>query len=95
MKTSNYTKQIAMASVAAICVASATMGAHADELDAPTRTVHYADLNLNTPAGVSALYQRIRYAAEEVWVMRSGGGWPRLLRQRPASPTPSTSAFTR
>jgi UrcA family protein len=66
MKTSNYTKQIAMASVAAICVASATMGAHADELDAPTRTVHYADLNLNTPAGVSALYQRIRYAAEEV-----------------------------
>lgn len=66
MKTSNYTKQIAMASIAAICVASATMGAHADEFGAPTRTVHYADLNLNTPADVSTLYKRIRYAAEEV-----------------------------
>jgi UrcA family protein len=66
MKASNYTKKIAMASVAAICVATATMGAHADEADAPTRTVRYADLNLNTPAGVSALYQRIRYAAEAV-----------------------------
>jgi UrcA family protein len=66
MKTSNYTKQIAMASVAAICIASATMGAHADEFDAPTRTVRYADLNLNTPAGTSVLYKRIRYAAEEV-----------------------------
>jgi UrcA family protein len=66
MKTSNCTKKIAMASIAAICVASATMGAHADELEAPTRTVRYADLNLDTPAGVSALYKRIRYAAEEV-----------------------------
>jgi UrcA family protein len=66
MKTSNYTKQIATASVAAICVASAAMGAHANELDVPTRTVRYADLNLNTPAGVSALYKRIRYTAEEV-----------------------------
>jgi UrcA family protein len=66
MKTSNYTKQIAMASAAAICVATATMAAHATELDAPTRMVHYADLNLNTPAGISVLYKRIRYAAEEV-----------------------------
>jgi UrcA family protein len=66
MKTSNYTKQIAMASIAAICVASATMGAHADETGAPTRTVRYADLDLNTPAGISVLYKRIRYTAEEV-----------------------------
>jgi UrcA family protein len=68
MNTSNYTKQIAMASVAAICVASATMGAHADEasVNAPTRTVHYSDLNLNTPAGISVLYKRIRNAAEQV-----------------------------
>jgi UrcA family protein len=66
MKTTNYTKQIAMASVAAICVASATMAVHADELNAPTRTVRYADLNLDTPAGISVLYKRIRYAAEEV-----------------------------
>jgi UrcA family protein len=68
MKTINYTKQIAMASVAAICVASATMGAHADEaaVNAPTRTVHYSDLNLNTPTGVSVLYRRIRSAAEQV-----------------------------
>jgi UrcA family protein len=66
MKTSNYTKQIAMASIAAICVASATIGAQADEFSAPTRTVRYADLNLDTAAGVAVLYKRIRYAAEEV-----------------------------
>jgi UrcA family protein len=66
MKTSNYTKQVAMASLAAICVATAAMGAHADEPNAPTRTVHYADLNLDTPAGISVLYKRIRNAAEEV-----------------------------
>jgi UrcA family protein len=66
MKTSHYTTQIAMASFAAICVACATMGAHADEPNAPTRTVHYSDLNLDTPAGISVLYKRIRNAAEEV-----------------------------
>jgi UrcA family protein len=68
MKISNYTKQIAMASAAAICVASVTMGAHADEasVTAPAHTVHYSDLNLNTPAGISVLYKRIRNAAEQV-----------------------------
>jgi UrcA family protein len=68
MNTSNYIKQMAMAGVAAICLASTTMAAHADDAsaDAPTRTVHYADLNLNTPAGVSVLYKRIRNAAEQV-----------------------------
>lgn len=66
MKTSSCTQQIAMASVAAIYLASATMGAHAGEPNAPTRTVHYSNLNLDTPAGVSVLYKRIRNAAEEV-----------------------------
>ena len=66
MKTSHYTKNFAMASVAAICLATAAMGAQADEFGAPTRTVRFADLKLDTPAGVAALYQRIRYAAQEV-----------------------------
>jgi UrcA family protein len=67
MKTRNFTKQIAMATVAAICVASVT-GAYADEAmaNAPTRTVHYSDLNLNTPAGAAILYKRIRTAAEQL-----------------------------
>jgi UrcA family protein len=65
MKTRNFTKQIAMATVAAICLASAT-GAYAGEVNAPTRTVHYSDLNLNTQAGAAVLYKRIRTAAEEV-----------------------------
>ena len=67
MKTTNYTKQIAMATVAALCLASAT-GAYADDAMAnvPTRTVHYADLNLNTQAGAAILYKRIRNAAIEV-----------------------------
>ena len=66
MKTTNYTKQIAMATVAALCLASAT-GAYADAMTpVPTRTVHYADLNLNTQAGAAILYKRIRNAAVEV-----------------------------
>ena len=67
MKTTNHTKQIAMATVAALCLASAT-GAYADDAMAnvPTRTVHYADLNLNTQAGAAILYKRIRNAAVEV-----------------------------
>jgi UrcA family protein len=32
----------------------------------PTATVRYNDLNLSTPAGVNALYRRIRTAATEV-----------------------------
>jgi len=67
MKVINYTKQIAVAGVAAVCFASA-MGAQANDtaVDAPVRTVHYADLNLNTPVGIKTLYNRIRSAAELV-----------------------------
>jgi UrcA family protein len=58
---------IAMAA-AAVCLATATFGARADEAgtEVQARTVHYADLNLNTEAGVAALYDRIRNAAEHV-----------------------------
>jgi UrcA family protein len=67
MKTTNFTTKIAMATVAALCLASAT-GAYADDAMAnvPTRTVHYADLNLNTQAGAAVLYKRIRVAAAQV-----------------------------
>jgi UrcA family protein len=68
MKTINYSKNIAMATVAALGVASLAMGAHADESVAqvPARTVHYSDLNLNTQAGAEMLYGRIRRAAGQV-----------------------------
>jgi UrcA family protein len=67
MKTSKYTTQkIAMAGIAAICLATAAMGAHADEAAVKTHTVRYADLNLNTAAGAAVLYQRIKNAAEQV-----------------------------
>ncbi len=68
MKTSNQTKKVVMASLAAVYVAFAAGAAQADETSAnvATRTVHYADLNLNTQAGISALYNRIRGAAKLV-----------------------------
>jgi UrcA family protein len=47
-----------------LCILSAA--AVADTL--PTRTVGYADLNLDTPAGVTALYRRIERAADKVCV---------------------------
>jgi len=82
MKAINYTKQIALASIAAICVAS-TMGARADETsaEAPVRTVRYADLNLNTPTGIKTLYNRIRGAAEQV----CGDVYSRQLEQAAAA----------
>ena len=66
MKTTHYTTKIAMAGIAAIGLATAAMGAHAGEVNPPARTVRYADLNLNTPAGAAVLYKRIKNAAEQV-----------------------------
>jgi UrcA family protein len=68
MKTINYSKNIALATVAALGVASLAIGAHAGEsvVGVPARTVHYSDLNLNTQAGAEVLYKRIRSAAEQV-----------------------------
>lgn len=66
IKPSN-TKVITLAAVAAVCLASA-LGARAEETAAgvPALTVHYSDLNLDTPKGAAVLYQRIRNAAGRV-----------------------------
>jgi UrcA family protein len=68
MKTINYWKNIGLATVTVLGMASLAIGAHADEsvVRAPARTVHYSDLNLNTQAGTEVLYKRIRRAAEQV-----------------------------
>lgn len=56
------------AAVAAVCLAAVNVGAHADEAVnvVAARTVHYADLNLDTRAGAAVLYARIRNAAQLV-----------------------------
>jgi UrcA family protein len=65
--TSNNSKQILWALVGAVSLAAAGGVAHADAAFAvPARTVHYADLDLNSQAGVDTLYNRIRSAAEQV-----------------------------
>jgi UrcA family protein len=58
---------------AAICVlfGSAAVGApwaqaQASDQDPPSKTVKFADLNLQTVEGAKVLYQRIRFAANEV-----------------------------
>ena len=68
MKTITRNSKNFLAAVAAVCLASVTIVAHADETanGAPARTVHYSDLNINTPAGAALLYKRIHYAAEQV-----------------------------
>jgi UrcA family protein len=63
----NNAKHLLFAAAAAVSLGSVAIGAHADTaLDAPVRTVHYSDLNLNTQAGVATLYNRIRNAAQLV-----------------------------
>lgn len=66
MKTTTlkFGKSVMLAAVAAMGLASVSMAAHADAV--PVRTVHYADLNLNTDAGAAILFNRIRNAAEQV-----------------------------
>ena len=68
MKTITRNSKHVLAAVAAVCLASVTIVAHADEAanGVPTRTVRYSDLDINTRAGATVLYARIRYAAQEV-----------------------------
>ena len=47
------------------CVAGAPQKS-ADSPDVPTKTVRYAELNLNTADGARALFRRIKYAAADV-----------------------------
>lgn len=47
------------------CVAGAPQES-ADLRDVPTKTVRYAELNLNTADGARALFRRIKFAAAEV-----------------------------
>lgn len=65
--TLNSTKHIALAAVVAFGLSAAAFGAYAGQTDdVPTRTVRYADLDLNTQKGATVLYNRIHEAAEQV-----------------------------
>jgi UrcA family protein len=68
MKTITPNSKNFLAAVAAVCLASVTIVAHADEAanGVPARTVHYSDLDINTRAGATVLYARIRNAANQV-----------------------------
>jgi UrcA family protein len=56
---------IALAGTPSLLLADLAAAAVVDE-PAPSVTVRYHDLNLNSPAGVASLYGRIRGAAAEV-----------------------------
>jgi UrcA family protein len=68
MKNITRNSKSFLAAVAAVCLASVTITAHADEAanGVPTRTVRYSDLDINTRAGATVLYARIRNAAQQV-----------------------------
>jgi UrcA family protein len=63
----NITKRIACIVLAAAPIAMVAGGAQAQQADAPAHmTVSYADLNLNSDAGIAVLYRRLRHAARQV-----------------------------
>jgi UrcA family protein len=67
MNTFTQNRKNLIAAVAAVLFGSAAVAAHADTVnDVPAVTVRYADLNLDTQAGVAALYNRIHNAAVQV-----------------------------
>lgn len=61
-------KYVALLMVATLGVVAVGFTAHAGtaDMDAGSRVVRYADLNLNTAAGAKVLYKRIRDAAVQV-----------------------------
>jgi len=65
----NTTKTRRLAGIVALSLSVVTFVriAHADSIDgAPTKTVAYGDLNLDSPSGAKALYRRIQTAARAV-----------------------------
>ena len=72
---------IVLGSVAAIVLSITSSALYADSAPEEIRhstAVHYADLNLNQPAGVAALYHRITLAANRVCGQRTltGSNYP-------------------
>jgi UrcA family protein len=57
---------IAAAVLGALAAGFAEVSAAADDSEVRSETVHFADLNLSTPQGATALYRRIKWAAEDV-----------------------------
>ena len=67
MKTRRLSCSIAAALLATATFASVLSAAHASPIDdSQSRVVRYDDLSLATPAGVEALYRRIKDAARDV-----------------------------
>jgi len=64
--TFHNAKHVVLAAVAALCFSSVNVYAGEAAAELPTRTVRYADLDLGTQAGLAALHNRIREAAEQV-----------------------------
>jgi UrcA family protein len=64
----NIAKRIACVVLAAAPIAMVAGGAQAEQsVDAPAHmAVSYADLNLNSDAGIAVLYKRLKYAARQV-----------------------------
>jgi UrcA family protein len=63
VKINNHTT---LTYAAALWLACVFVGSSAFAADARTEVVKFADLNVNTPAGVEALYGRIHAAAQRV-----------------------------
>ena len=68
----NTAKKLCATIVLTGVTALASAGALASEVAVEARVVRYADLNLNHPAGVQALYSRIRGAARSVCIAAIG-----------------------
>jgi len=64
---------LAAAVLSAFASSLASVGTAAEPRDPPQTTVTYADLNVSSPEGASALYARIQQAARQVCRPLDGG----------------------
>jgi UrcA family protein len=65
-KLTTFRRSLALAGAFAALTVAATSSAAPKSADPPSVTVRFGDLNLETAAGASVLYHRIRVAARQV-----------------------------
>jgi UrcA family protein len=71
MKTSHYLNRVSVACATGLIFASGSVALAQNPQamqDIPQQRVNFADVNLDSPAGVAKLYRRIESAAEQVCV---------------------------
>jgi UrcA family protein len=94
MKTS-IRIELAVRCLGLALIGGALLGSQVFAAEPPSTKVKYGDLNLQTPAGVEALYKRIDQAAKEVCALAGTRGLLNLTFERDCVASTESQAIKR